>query len=861
MPAIDTVTGGGRKPAKAKATPRPKAKAAPKYTVTVPDAQHSSRTTPARSAPRVRVTVPDAHHPSRTTRPHPVTPDQADRERGVATKAHDRQVTARVVREQREKAVAKAGRGSGTRAVKAFVKQNLHDQVSEKTKDIHGHHGSGKLAVITANLPIAGVAGRTFVNAAKDAAELAVTTPSSVAKLASDVVHHPGKVPGELAAPYVEFAKHPVKFSEEKPVTTALMLQPAGRMPGRVLGKAARVTGHQTLERPAATLPGTAVKEARTGSRDFFVRRSQAKKDAANPTPTVTAKEVQRRVDEHFDQSKHEARRIESATVKATRKATKGQPKDVRREAETQAREHARAEAQRVAEERFAREFGAVDQVTPQGHVVTPKNPTEGTLHDTRKAALKVASRLNTRAGAAPTDPMRFVVRKAGPGCGRQRPVRGGPEGRDPSADEAPEGRLEPRRHGEGDAPSAVARSRAPSSPSAPSGSRAGRRSGHPVGCRRRGAAGPDALPQGRQAPERAHARRGRRAPRPRHRRPLRPDRPGPRLRERQEPRRGVPRHQPRQARGRHDPRRAAPPMKAVRQGWGHYTHVVLGAVNGAIEQTARKAMAGQAIKNSPLMEKHIVGLSDKALEDAAKGLRGTHNQVALGRAVDRMYGQYQKFSPEKRSLLLHWSPFLPWYLNTATFLTKVLPVDHPVQAALLANISAAEEEWRKSHDLSLLQANHVPDFLLGSAPNGKGGYQRIAHYTPFGVGSDLTGSAADLMLPQFVGPLKNFGGVDWKWQRLTHGGKHGKEFNLGEKFVRAVVTAAEEQIPGVSQAGKITGLTPRFVDKDTNVKSPKEVLKGYLPTTATSNGQPPATTSGGSSGRVKVPGVTVPAG
>jgi hypothetical protein len=304
-----------------------------------------------------------------------------------------------------------------------------------------------------------------------------------------------------------------------------------------------------------------------------------------------------------------------------------------------------------------------------------------------------------------------------------------------------------------------------------------------------------------------------------------------------------------------------APPLKAVRVGWGHYTHAVLGAVNGAIEQTARKAMAGQAIKNSPLMEKHIVGLSDKALEDAAKGLRGTHNQVALGRAVDRMYGQYQKFSPEKRSLLLHWSPFLPWYLNTATFLTKVLPVDHPVQAALLANISAAEEEWRKSHDLSLLQANHVPDFLLGSAPNGKGGYQRIAHYTPFGVGSDLAGSVSGLMLPQFIGPLKNMGGVDWKWQPLTHGGKHGKPFNQGEKAVRALVTAAEEQIPGVSQAGKISGITPRLVDKETNVKSPKEVLKGYLPTTATSNGQPPATSSGGSSGRVKVPGVKIPGG
>src|SRR4051812_1171451 len=100
MPAIDTVTGGGRKPRKARPTPRAKAKPAPKYKVTVPDQHDTTRTRPVAKAV--------------------VTPDQADRQRGVATKAHDRQVTARVVRQQREKAVAKAGRGSGTRAVKAF---------------------------------------------------------------------------------------------------------------------------------------------------------------------------------------------------------------------------------------------------------------------------------------------------------------------------------------------------------------------------------------------------------------------------------------------------------------------------------------------------------------------------------------------------------------------------------------------------------------------------------------------------------------------------------------------------------------------------------------------------------------------
>jgi hypothetical protein len=266
----------------------------------------------------------------------------------------------------------------------------------------------------------------------------------------------------------------------------------------------------------------------------------------------------------------------------------------------------------------------------------------------------------------------------------------------------------------------------------------------------------------------------------------------------------------------------------------------VLGAVNGTLEQTSRRAMAGQAIKNSPLIESHVLGLTDKAIHDAAQGLKATENQVMLGRAVDRMYGQYQKFSPERRSLLLHFTPFLPWYLNVATFLFKVLPVDHPVQTALLADINAAEEDWRKSHNLSLLQANHVPDFLLGSVPTGPDKYLRVAHYTPFGVGSDPTGAIGSLMLPQVLGPVANAAfGVDWKGDPLTVGGAHGRKFNTGEKAIRALVTAAEEQIPGVTQAGTISGFTPRYVDKNTpsSIKSPGQVLAGYLPTTPTKGG------------------------
>jgi hypothetical protein len=80
--------------------------------------------------------------------------------------------------------------------------------------------------------------------------------------------------------------------------------------------------------------------------------------------------------------------------------------------------------------------------------------------------------------------------------------------------------------------------------------------------------------------------------------------------------------------------------------------------------------------------------------------------------------------------------------------------------------------------------------------------------------------------LPQLLGPIKNLGGVDWKWQREKYPGYAGKEFSWPEKTLRAAVTAAESQVPGVSQAGKLTGLTSKYVDHKTNAPSTTEALK-----------------------------------
>jgi hypothetical protein len=57
-----------------------------------------------------------------------------------------------------------------------------------------------------------------------------------------------------LAQPYKDLAKDPLG-DPDHPVSTALMLDPAVKVPGRVAGKGLRAAGPQSLEHAAATLP------------------------------------------------------------------------------------------------------------------------------------------------------------------------------------------------------------------------------------------------------------------------------------------------------------------------------------------------------------------------------------------------------------------------------------------------------------------------------------------------------------------------------------------------------------------------------------------------------------------------------
>jgi hypothetical protein len=783
---------------------------------------------------------PDARDVTDRSRKVPVfsVPGATSRTATITLRQHDQQVAADTQAQARAKVAArrapKVKTGHGPGHLLASINPAAYVGAL-KHADFDG------MGVVSGAVKVAG-------RAAKDAEEMAVTLPSSVAHVVVTAATHPKKLPGELAKPYVELAKHPVKTLSEHPLQTALMVAPAVRMPGRAVGKVARVTGKQTLERPPAVLPNTALKEPHPGSRDVVARAVQSAKDRRNPARKVTVRQVQRRVDEAYGAQQKHKERVTAAVMRDAKAEAQGMPKAQRDEHIVEARVIARSAAKDQAHRAYVREFGAIHQVTPQGHVVAPKGAVEGTLHDTAEQAQKVADRLNrapmklkmggftrgekTLPLARQHRDVTFVTHKAGEKHGvipdfvakRISKQEGVGTGRAPGAKILRVSR------------GAFTRTVLPYRPTWLTGQSVEgviRNAVH--------GAGPTSYLRARKvvaAMERQNPGSGKAL--------LERAVPGGKIGKVYKEFGDVEGSHPSHTLAHEFPDNPvahaltglgkAPGIKQVRQLHHAVTNAVFTHINGKfLEGVPQTAMLGKALKNSPLMERSIIGLSDKAIDDAARGLQGTHAQVELARAIQRAYGKYSNFGPGLREAITHWSPFLPWAVNSGRFLLSVLPKDHPVTTALLADINAAEEDWRKAHNLSLRQPNHVPFFMLGGYPKADGSMLQVGHYTPSGAAQDPTGGLAGMVLPQFSGAYGALQyGVDWKGKPLMHGGPHGTPYTAAEKWLYALTQLGEAMAPLSQQVSDVAGSS----DKAATLRKEFRLM-------ASTPGQQASTTSG----------------
>lgn len=256
-----------------------------------------------------------------------------------------------------------------------------------------------------------------------------------------------------------------------------------------------------------------------------------------------------------------------------------------------------------------------------------------------------------------------------------------------------------------------------------------------------------------------------------------------------------------------------APGPKQLAEAWHAYTDFVFNSFNGRIESQFQTAMLGKALRESPLMSDRVMKLSKTAIDEAAKGLKDTNAQVALGREVDRMYGRYGKFGPGMKRLVAGYTPFIAWTLNATRFILDVLPRDHPVATALLVSANQATEQWRKDHGLVTWMQGAAPMWLQGSVPEKGNAKLRLSRFTPFGAFDNegaLAGTYASSVLPQFQGLLNNLQGKDWKGDKLK-----GQSIPLA-----AAVSIIEASIPAAGQAMRIhanPGNLKQKVNKELN--------------------------------------------
>jgi hypothetical protein len=196
-------------------------------------------------------------------------------------------------------------------------------------------------------------------NAPKNLGDIATGMPTSLAYAAA----HPVQAVKDTAKEYKDIATNPEKAISERPVSTALAVSGVARAPGLVAGRVVRAhrsyrarragTAPASNARPDAGLPGTKLKEPRKGSRGVYSRGHQRRADAQHGPGRMTAREVQRQVDEHYDLTQRHAQR---ARDKAARRA-----KAQGLSAEDTATRVAEAGqgAQRGMDSVFARRFGA----------------------------------------------------------------------------------------------------------------------------------------------------------------------------------------------------------------------------------------------------------------------------------------------------------------------------------------------------------------------------------------------------------------------------------------------------------------------------------------------------------------------
>lgn len=260
---------------------------------------------------------------------------------------------------------------------------------------------------------------------------------------------------------------------------------------------------------------------------------------------------------------------------------------------------------------------------------------------------------------------------------------------------------------------------------------------------------------------------------------------------------------------------------------WHHWTEFVFRSVSGRVESKIQTAMLGRELRRSNLMDESFVKLSDKATDQAARGLENTAEQVRFARKLADAYGKYNNHGPELRLSIATVTPFIAWSLSAANFVLRVLPRDHPAVTAMIAALEQASDEWLEDEHIGPMVEDALPGFLQGSIPTGGGAHQRVSRFTPFGAFGSPTETAEAQVLPQLQSVLAALRGEEWNGRSLRIETSDGKTrpANEVERAVAAGHAFLQAFTPGLAVGERVVEQGPRALDPFRDV-SPSEEKK-----------------------------------
>jgi hypothetical protein len=235
-------------------------------------------------------------------------------------------------------------------------------------------------------------------------------------------------------------------------------------------------------------------------------------------------------------------------------------------------------------------------------------------------------------------------------------------------------------------------------------------------------------------------------------------------------------------------------------KGWRPYRRVIGGILNN-METNAKIAAGGKlARQDQPFFAKFHKTFSEQAAKDYVEKITTDPAQsIKAAQNLMDVMGNWNHLTPYTRQAQADLAPFALWWLNSAKFIFKTLPKDHPYATGLLAAMVTATG----------VENRNLKPYLEGTVPLKLPLLGEInlnpVHYSPFDIANEPLAKAAGMVVPQITEPAETAKGTDpLTGEKFTEGPPGTESGNEATAGGRVALSTLESYVPGIRMASQL---------------------------------------------------------